>query len=244
MTRYLPLLVGVLAAAVCIRLGVWQLDRLEQRRALNDLTATQLQHQPMSLDAAAVRAALATGSEELRFRAVTAAGTFDFDRELVVIGRSDNGRPGVHLVTPLLLDDSTAVLVERGFLPSADGRTVDDAATIEPPDVTVDGVLLQAQGRAVTPEGAVDWPLHVVSPDPGSVASLYPYTVLPLVLRRATVPEGTAFRVVPLPERNEGPHLSYALQWFGFATIALLGSTILFVRRRWDAAPRGPSAPA
>lgn len=244
MTRYLPLLVGALAAALCVRLGVWQLDRLAQRRALNDLTHVQLQKPPIPLDAASMRTALAAGAEELRYRSVTASGRFDFDHELVVIGRSDNGRPGVHIVTPLLLDDSTAVLVERGFLPSADGRTVDAAATVEPGDAAVAGVLLQAPARAITSAGVVDWPVHVVSPDPGSVAELYPYAVLPLVLRRATIPAGTGFRVVPIPEPSEGPHLSYALQWFGFATIALIGSTILYMRRRSEAESGGLSAPA
>lgn len=244
MTRYLPLLVGVLAAALCVRLGVWQLDRLSQRRALNEVIVSQTAKPPIPLDAEAVRTALAAGADDLRFRAVTLAGRFDFERELVVIGRSDHGRPGVHVVTPLLIDDSTAVLVERGFLPAADARTVDAAGAAEPRDAEVAGVLLQAQARPVAVEGRVSWPLHVVSPDPGAVAALYPYAVLPLVLRRTSVPDGTAFRTVALPEQSEGPHLSYALQWFGFAAIALVGSTILYVRRRRDAVSGGSSAPA
>lgn len=231
MTRFLPLVVGLLAASVCVRLGVWQLHRLEERRAHNAVMEAQLAEPPLTLDGAAVRAAL-TGGEELRLRRVAATGHFDFSRELVVIGRTNNGRPGIHVVTPLVIEDSLAVLVERGWLQAADGRTYDSAAAREPSDATVAGVLLQAPARPLALEGPVTWPLHVVSPDPASVAGRFPYTVLPLVLRRSAPPGGAALQTVPLPEQTQGPHLSYALQWFGFATIAVVGSTILYIKRR------------
>ena len=231
MTRYLPLLVGVLVAAVCVRLGVWQLDRLEQRRDRNRVAAAHLAEPSMTLDGGAAQSVLVGGPDLYRFRRVTAAGRFDFGRELVVIGRSDEGRPGVHVVTPLLIDDSVAVLVERGWLPAADSRTYDSTQAHEPEQRTVSGVLLQAPARSVTRSGDPTWPLHVVSPDPTSVAQRFPYAVLPLVLRRTSTPDGTTFEMIPLPEPTEGPHLSYALQWFAFATIALVGSAILFVRR-------------
>jgi surfeit locus 1 family protein len=243
-TRYLPLIVGVLAAAICARLGVWQLDRLGQRRARNVVQAAQLSELPMLLDAATARSALTEGAEPLRFRKVTARGRYDFDRELVVIGRSDNGRSGVHVVTPLLVDDSLAVFVERGWLPAADGWNYDTTGAGEPEDAAVSGVLLQAPARTVAFDGAVTWPVHVVSPDPTSVASHFPYAVLPLVLRRTSVPERTAFRVVAVPEPSDGPHLSYALQWFGFAVIALVGSTILYARRRRGTDAGGQPDPA
>jgi surfeit locus 1 family protein len=229
----------VLVAAVCVRLGVWQLDRLEQRRARNDAAAAHLAQRPIALDADAVRS-LRIDPDPFRFRRVTAVGRFDFDRELIVVGRSDNGRPGVHVATPLLVDDSVAVLVERGWLPAADSRTYDSTQAREPAQSTVAGVLLQAPARPMALSGEPIWPLHVVSSDPTSVALRFPYAVLPLVLRRTSTPDGTALHIIPLPEATEGPHLSYALQWFGFATIALVGSTILVFRRTRPSGVGGP----
>jgi surfeit locus 1 family protein len=230
--RFLPLVVGVLVAAVCGRLGLWQLDRLEERRARNAVVESRLSEPPLSLGRDTLRMGLDADPGALRFRRVRAAGRFDFDRELIVIGRMDNGRPGVHVVTPLVVDDSTAVLVERGWLASHDSRSYDQAAAREPEDAVVTGVLLQAPVRPVAVDGDASWPLHVVSPDPTSVGALYPYAVLPLILRRASPPDGTDLELVALPEQDEGPHLSYALQWFGFATIAVVGSSILYARRR------------
>jgi surfeit locus 1 family protein len=122
------------------------------------------------------------------------------------------------VVTPLRFADGTGVLVQRGFAAAPDGMTVDAARLAEPASTVVEGVLLAPTGRlAVHPE---------------SVAVGYP--LLPLVIRRTTpsvdMPEGLA--IAPLPALDAGPHLSYAIQWFAFATIALVGGGILARRTR------------
>jgi surfeit locus 1 family protein len=235
--RFLPLVVGVLVAAVCGRLGLWQLDRLAERRARNAVVESRLGEAPLLLDAAVLRDALDEEPEALRFRRVRMVGRFDYGRELVVIGRMDNGRPGIHVVTPLVVNDGAAVLVERGWLASSDSRTYDRSAAQEPDSVVVTGVLLQAPPRPLSADGTITWPVHVVSADPTAVGTLYPYALLPLVLRRLSPAEGTQLELVALPEQDEGPHLSYALQWFGFATIAVVGSSILYAKRRRDSEP-------
>jgi len=65
------------------------------------------------------------------------------------------------------------------------------------------------------------------------LAGSYPYVLLPVVLRRTEDPSTLppAMRPIPLPELTDGPHKSYALQWFSFAGIALIGGVALFVRR-------------
>jgi cytochrome oxidase assembly protein ShyY1 len=127
--------------------------------------------------------------------------------------RSLNGLPGVYVVTPLRFADGTGVLIQRGFAASPDARTVDAARLVEPESTVVEGVLLSAAGRlAVHPE---------------SLALGYP--LLPLVVRRtaavAGMPRGLA--VIGLPPLEDGPHLSYAMQWFAFALIALVGGGLL-----------------
>jgi surfeit locus 1 family protein len=215
------LLAGAAAALVCIRLGFWQLDRLAQRRATNARVAVRLAQPALAAESIV---AAARHPAALDYRRARLSGRFDFSRQVIVVARPLGGRPGVHVVTPLRLADGTAILVERGWAPAPDGRTADLAALIEPEEAACDGVLLLPRGPGSA--GAETWPLKVRAVDPALLAPRFPYGVLPVVLRRADSPAG-ALRPVPLPERTEGPHLSYAVQWFAFAAIALVGSAAL-----------------
>lgn len=241
MKRAMILVVGLLVAVICIRLGIWQVRRLQERRERNRHAEQQLALPILLLDSAVARS-IALDPDAYRFRSVRASGRFDFARELVVIARSHRGVPGVHLVTPLVIDDSIAVLVERGWLASPDSRTIPQGAAPEPAAATVEGVLLRADGRALRAGAARPWPRRVVVPDPAQVGSWYPYRLVPMLLRRHAPPSGSPLRAVELPERSAGPHLSYAVQWFAFATIAVAGSVILFVRRGAETRPAHPSA--
>ncbi|MBE0592050.1 MAG: SURF1 family protein, partial [Gemmatimonadales bacterium] len=213
MRRYLSLVVGVLVAATCLRLGVWQLDRLAQRRARNAVTTEHLAEPVLGLDDSTARL-VASSPDSFRFRRTTAVGTFDFGRQLVVLAQSHGGLPGIHVVTPLLLSGSMAVLVERGWVPSPDGRSLDTAWVAEPESTVVVGVLLRSEARRVGASSADTWPRAVLSADPDALARFYPYRLLPLLLRRDSLPAGMAnLRAVSIPELSNGPHLSYAIQW-------------------------------
>ncbi len=231
MRRYLSLAVGVLVAATCVRLGVWQLDRLAQRRAHNAQAGERLALPPLVLaDSAATL--VAAQPDSFRFRRVRADGRFDFARQLVVLAQAHAGLPGIHVVTPLRISDSTAVLVERGWIPSPDGRSLDTAWVAEPESTVAVGVLLRSEARRAMATSRDTWPRPVLSGDPGAVQQAYPYRLLPLLLRRDSLPAGVAnLQPVAVPAMSNGPHLSYAIQWFAFATIALVGSTIVFLRR-------------
>ena len=239
MKRAAILVVGLLVAGVCSRLGLWQLQRLDDRNERNRRAEQQLARPALPLDPMAASDVVAD-PDAYRFRPAVATGRFDLTRELVVIARAHRGVPGVHVVTPLVLDDSLAVLVERGWLPSPDGRTVQPPLAPEPPQATVEGVLLLVDGRSGAIAAAEAWPRRVMSPDPELVGPWYPYRLLPLLLRRRAPPEGSGLRSVDIPALSGGPHLSYAMQWFGFAAIALVGSLVFFVRRGDDTPGEGP----
>lgn len=203
---------AVILAAVFVRLGVWQLDRLEQRRALN--AARRASH-----------------------RDAFVRGTPDYANEIVLTGRSRNGSPGVHLVTPIRVRGSdTATLVNRGWVYAADAATVDGSRWRESRDafrgytrqldtaaaVVSRGRSMRSLNRAVV-RGLLPYPVHetyVVSQD--STASNAPARL-------------------PPPDLGEGPHLGYAIQWFAFAAIALVGaaSVVLRARRSMATGPTG-----
>jgi surfeit locus 1 family protein len=225
MRRYGIFIIGAAAAAVCIRLGFWQMSRLQQRRAWRAMVEQRERMVPLNLGAV-------TGAEDsLAYRAATVQGTFDFGHQVLVTNRVVDEIPAVYVVTPLRYGDR-AVLVERGWTPSADGYSAPLDALAEPDTVTVTGMLLEMP-RGSLPDSAA-WPLHVSRDDPATLGERLPYPLFPLVLRRthATRPLPAGLLLVAAPVLDDGPHLSYAIQWFAFAAIAVVGSVILFRKER------------
>ncbi len=225
MRRLLPVLIGAVVAIGCTRLGIWQVSRLTERRALNaEIEARR------SLPA--VRLTERWVPDSLVHRGATVDGVFDESREVVLAARSLNATPGVHVVTPLLVADGSAVLVERGWIYSPDGRAVDLEALSEESTTRVEGVFLPppTTDAGVTPPGDSAWPRYVLAVDARFLRAAYPYPIYPLVLRRTTPARAEGLRAVPPLALNSGPHLSYAIQWFAFGAIALVGSIILAAR--------------
>jgi surfeit locus 1 family protein len=218
--------IAVLVAATCVNLGLWQLRRLDERRALNARILDRRSAPPVSIDGVQEN----TAAEP--YRAATAQGTYDVEHEVLVYGRSLDGEAGQHLVTPLLLPDGGAILVVRGWVPfTMQAAPVREAA---PPatEVTVDGSLVPDEGDG---SDVPDADGIVRDLDVRGIASSLPYDVFPLPLQLAdqTPPQPGSLPIpVPLPALSEGPHLSYAMQWFSFAFIALVGAVILLRRDR------------
>jgi len=235
---------GALAAAfilgmcaLCVRLGFWQLDRLEQRRARNASLVEKTALPPVTLDAAA---ADSIRRDPARFvnRRVRVRGTYLPAGEVVLRGRAQDGNPGVHLVTPMRVAGAPAlVMVNRGWVPSPDAATVDPRPYAEPGERTIEGLL---QDVPVTGDGGTPAKMAGAGArttyrrlDRATLARNLGRPVLPLYVQelppdtRSTPP----FRV-PAPELSEGPHLGYAIQWFSFAAIGVGGLAILLFRER------------
>jgi surfeit locus 1 family protein len=165
-------------------------------------------------------------------RRVRARGRFDYDRERVWPGRSFEGTPGVALLTPLLLEDGSAVLVDRGWVPAPDARRVDRAATREGDRADVVGLALRA------PRARGD-------ADPGRLADSLPYPLGGFVVQWLPGASTHAASRVPVrrwpePRLDDGPHRSYAIQWFAFAAIAVGGAAAMLRRGRAGLSRQGP----
>jgi surfeit locus 1 family protein len=205
---WIPLLAAALVAAVCVRLGLWQLDRLEQRQARNATIAAAFREPPIAAE-------LAMRDSATRFRRVTLRGRWDYGREVTIVGRTRNGSPGVHIITPTILDDTEReVLVNRGWVYSPDARTVD---------------LPRWQ------EGARAEFIGYIDDLPSSLReSSRPSLYVVALADSVTVPAiGDRPARLPAPAfADEGPHLNYAVQWFSFAAIALIGAPLVVRRQR------------
>ena len=220
--------IAIAVAALFVRLGVWQLDRLAWRRTVNARVQARLDRPPVDAFA------LPRDTAQLRYRRATVTGRFDWAREIVLTSRTRNGSPGVWLVTPLrVAGRDTAVLVVRGWVYAPDGETVDRARWHEgDTTVAIDGFVLPL---ADTPSPATfpgRTPRAYRQLDAMNAARDVGTPVLPLLLvqRGDSAPDGGAIppRLVP-PRLDEANHQSYAIQWFSFATMALV-SAALFVR--------------
>lgn len=208
--------------ATCVVLGLWQLQRLGERR-----TVSRLVTERTNLPAQEIGALLDAWSHEKppTYRRVTAEGVFDRDREMILLGRSLEGRPGQHVLTPLLTDEGTAVIVDRGWVPLADGR-LPPGSTAPEGRVSITGVLLASErpGRFGPTQPKETKVLGLV--DLELLGRRLPYPIYPLYLRledQNPQQSGDLPVLVPLPKPDEGPHLSYAVQWFLFASVALIG---------------------
>lgn len=219
---------AVLVSAGCVRLGFWQLHRLAERRALNAKLASRLSATP-----ATVRA-LMRDSTTARYRRAVASGTYDFTREFALASRTHQGSPGVNIITPLRpTDGDTAVLVNRGWVYAADAMTADFTRWKEPDTAAVTGYLLDVARGGRGAAWATGNPRVARRLDYDSLAKRFPYPIAPFMLvaqdQTARVPgaplprDSTPARVPP-PLMDEGPHLGYAIQWFSFAAIGLLGA--------------------
>jgi surfeit locus 1 family protein len=231
---------------VMVLLGLWQLRRLDEKREIK-ATVEARQSQPAADVEAVVPAGAAIGDDAVaavEHRAVRATGTYADDDTFIVENRTYNGASGAWVLTPLVLEEGSAVVVNRGFI--GFNTTGEFAAPPAPAgEVEVEGVLLQSEQRGRF--GASD-------PDSGDltvlarvdlrrVAEQVDYDVVPAYVQRVSSdPEEVTAEgdpeLVPLglPEPSEGPHLSYAVQWFTFTTIALVGYALLLRRVARDEA--------
>jgi surfeit locus 1 family protein len=222
------LLVLVLVV-VMVNLGIWQLHRLQDRRAFN-AEVRERSELPVAAFESVVTDAVRTvdDGDLVEWRVVTATGTFVADEQVEIINRSQGGVAGFDVVTPLRLRDGELVLVNRGFMP-------DDESAPPPPEgeVVVTGVLRSTQRRGfgglTDPDGRLT---EFQRLDIERIAEQLPPPVAPVSVDLASTDPPTLNAPIPVPEPElgEGPHLSYMIQWWIFSVCAVVG-WVLAVRR-------------
>lgn len=227
----------VIGVAVNVRLGIWQLDRLAQRRAFNARVLAQINQPVLKLDGPALNEDL-SGME---YRKVVVIGDYDHSHEVALRNQAWENQVGVHLLTPLHVEGSNAyVLVDRGWVPDSDYVYDGWDQYAEPGKVEVMGVIRASQskpdfGRRSDPtpvpggESLKAWYFANVE----AISQQVPYTLLPIYVQQAPAPSwtGLPYRTQPDLELSEGPHMGYAIQWFTFGAILGLGYPF-FIRRQ------------
>lgn len=213
-------------------LGFWQLRRLEEARTHNAVLAERLASAPVSL-----AEGLASGRAYVR---VEAEGRFLAGGQLLTAPRSRDGAPGHHVLTPLETAEGT-VLVDRGWVPFERDGVADAAVAAPEGEQRVTGLLVPAE------QGAAGEADTLLSIDPAAATertgvALHPSSYLQLEELRPSSAGG------PLPHAqpvlDEGNHRSYAVQWFLFTLVVLVGYPLLLRRTlREQARGDGPGTP-
>ncbi|GAA0989783.1 SURF1 family protein [Nocardiopsis tropica] len=236
-------------------LGFWQLDRWELRSASVNLQQDNLAAEPVPVsELAAVGEDVAPGD---RWRTVEASGTWDTSHEILLRNRDGSGGVGYHVLTPLVGEDGTAVLVNRGWIqrgetaldapepPAAPGGTVDVTGRLHFSETEENSGL---RNRDDLPEG------QLMMVDVDMIADGLPYPVYGgfVELTRQDPAPDPAPEPVELREVDSGMSASYAVQWWVFAVVAVAGWIFLVRRelrearearedgRPGEAAPAGP----
>jgi surfeit locus 1 family protein len=231
MRRLVLLSTTVLIGAACLALGVWQLGRLTTRRAANARALTGRALPPLVADSTSTPRLLPN-------RRAVLTGELDPGHEFVLRNHLLRGVPAVQIVTPLRIPGTdSAVLVNRGYVPALDAVDPGQAEWAEPGTRVFRGTLLavpeRGDGAPIQHNGRETWK----SLDLPAVRGRLPYPVVAVYLVAQPDPaEGSAHTIsgtvypfrAELPPMDEGPHLMYAVQWFGIAA-AVLAFGVMFI---------------
>ena len=211
-------LLVIAAVGVAIRLGVWQMDRLEQRRAFNVETLRRLHAEPLKLNDG-----LPSGVdlETLKYRAVVVRGVYDPSQTLALKNQMWQQQTGIDLITPLIIEGrDEVVLINRGWLQQSEANP-DRWARFELPSGVVEvrgwirltDVINGVDAKAASPDRT--W----FRMDVDQIQKGFTRRLMPIYIEQSPEPSWTTkpYRRALDRELDDGPHIGYAITWFTLA---------------------------
>ncbi len=235
-------LIVITAICVAIRLGFWQLDRNAQRqasishiKAMQALPVLDLNLRPFPSDL-----------ETMEYRQVTVTGVYVFNHQVAlrnqVRARMSGTDPGIALLTPLVLSDGIAVLVERGWIPLEYTTPASWRKFDEPGTVSLDGIIRLSLEKAelgialIDPtlapgETQLDFWNYINLP---RLQEQIPYSLLDVYIQQApgTDLENLPHRFMVQPDLDPGSHIGFALQWFFYAGLLFFGYPVWLKKQK------------
>jgi surfeit locus 1 family protein len=242
--RLLLLGLCLMLTLACVGLGIWQLRRLATRRGANRAALLARNLPPLLVEHGPVLGLLAD-------RRALLVGELDETREFLLRGRVVQGVPAILVVTPLRIPGTdSAILANRGYVPAADAVDPGTATWAEPGQKKLRGILLpipdRGDGQPIAYRGRETWK----SLDLAAMRARLPYPIASIYLLQepdSGVEHTVRGTVYPFraeaPPLDEGPHLMYAIQWFGIAA-AVAAFGWIFVWAGGGSSPRGERSTA
>lgn len=224
--RVLATVAAIAAALAFAALGNWQLGRAQEKRALAA---------DFAREAPAIGLRM-LGDDAPRYQRIVARGSYDPTRQFLLDNMSHAGRAGVLVLTPLVLSDGGAVLVNRGWQPYGRTRETLPAVTVAAEPRAVAGRLDDLPRPAIrldAPQTA-GWPRLVQYPRMQELSAMLDRKLYPrMILLDAALPDGYV-REWTVPGTTPDRHLGYAVQWFAFAALAIAIWVALGLRREGE----------
>jgi len=229
--RWLGLLACALAlAAGMVFLGKWQLSRYEARDAINTRIDASATGQAGPLADVLARPSGGAGSvgpapaDNAQWRRVTVKGVYAADHQVLVRNRTVNSSFGFEVLTPLVLTDGSAILIDRGWVePAAAGLTTAPSVPAPPSgEVTVTGRVHLTESGAGAPEqiSGVAQVRRVGVPE---IAATMPYPVWNAYLLAIDGTPGATSQTIPVVRENSWQNAAYVVNWWLFAVLTLVG---------------------
>lgn len=236
----------IVAVVVMVRLGFWQLDRLHEKQAQADVLEQTAAEPAVPIGSVVDPGVGSDSVDALRYRTVTATGTYLPDEEVLVANRTQDGQAGYWVVTPLEVSPDESVAVLRGFVELSLGEDGVPVGAVAPPEgqVTVTGWVQTTAERGAF-GGSDDRPgqlerfnrldLDRLGEQVG--VPLDPVAIVAIDQQPAT--QSDLLAPVDRPQPDLGPHLGYAGQWFVFSLIFALGYPFMLRRQASQYEERG-----
>ena len=225
------ILIGA-AVIVMVFMGLWQLDRLDTKQKLNQEVQERTAAAPLPIEEVVAVNDLWEIGGSLEFRRVTATGKYRDQDNVLIRNRSLNGAPGYWLLTPLLIEEDLAVIVNRGWIP----LSAEDFSPESVGGVRISGLIretteasgLQKSDRA---DGVLESFGRV---DLKRYQEQLSYKIYPVFIQLESQEPENQDQGIPLkleiPNFDDGPHLNYAVQWFCFAAVFAIGYPVVLWR--------------
>ena len=219
------LLVAIVVFAM-FTLALWQLRRLDERAQFNEHVRANANQPIASFDDVGISTEEPSTTE---WRRVRVTGAYVTRHQFFVVNRSQNGNTGRNVVDALQLSDGSLLLVNRGFVSSVDDVPPAPEGTIE-----LVGRLRVSERRSAGQ--AADEGANVLTEirriDIPVLATQFDENVLPMYVEQleSNPPDAPSLQPIVAPTLDEGPHLSYTIQWFIFS-ICVVAGWVLAVRR-------------
>ncbi len=225
--RRTPLIAYLCLLPLLLSLGIWQLNRAEEKRVL-----TRLKEQRQSTETLVLSTTLPDTAEALLYKPIKALGHYDSGHQYLLDNQVSKGKAGYFVLTPFLLkNENKAVLVNRGWLPLGKNRGDLPEINVDTKEITVTGRINRFPSVGLMLAGAEipsnTWPALVQVIDNKVLAKqlAYPLFDFQLELDKQSANSFTREWQTPhtmTPEK----HIGYAVQWFLLA----LTLTVLFVK--------------
>ena len=228
-------LLCLLGVVLMVNFSIWQFGRLSERREFNSEV-----RQRSALETVNISELDLSDPRAMQWRTAGAIGTYDPSEQVLILNRSQNGVAGLNIVTPLILDDGRAILVNRGFIglsatpPSAPLGTVRVLGTVQISEQRTSGQATQASGEQS----------EFFRLDIALLGEQIDYDLLPVALVAIASEPSESPTIAPInpPELSQGPHLSYAIQWLIFSAAVIVGWVLAIRKSLANRALTTPSA--